>query len=172
MESQLTKEREAKIEKARATKKLTLKESIYCKAYLETGNKTAAAKRAYDTSDYDTQRAIGYEKFTKPHILSVLRDCGVTLEENLRDMAFNAKSENVKLGATQTALAYIYGKPTERIDLHSDSKTINVESMTLLMAHLTQGEPMQALGQPEQHDNAVIEDNEATEGIGQGKEGN
>jgi len=54
-------------------RKLTLKQRRFVKAYVETGNGTEAAMRAYDTEDRHTAHAIASENLKKESIRRVVR---------------------------------------------------------------------------------------------------
>lgn len=56
------------------SKQLTLRQVLFCEEYLKTGNATKAAKYAYDATSYQTQRSIGHENLTKPHIQHYLKE--------------------------------------------------------------------------------------------------
>lgn len=51
---------------------LTEQQRIFVLAFAETCNATEAARRAYQTDDYDTLRAIGYEVKNKPHVRAAI----------------------------------------------------------------------------------------------------
>lgn len=55
--------------------KLTLKQALFIDKYLlYKGNATKAVKEIYDTNDYATASAIGYENLCKPYILEAIKD--------------------------------------------------------------------------------------------------
>jgi phage terminase small subunit len=83
-------------------KALTLKQANFANEYLETGNATEAAVRAYKPKNRATARAIGSENLTKPNIQRKITDA---LAENGLDAELVIKSlvEDIK------------GKPTDRV---------------------------------------------------------
>jgi hypothetical protein len=74
---------------------LTLKQRNFTEAYLETGNATEAANRAYKPKNRATARAIGSENLTKPNIQRTISEA---LAENGLEIELVIKSlvEDIK----------------------------------------------------------------------------
>lgn len=63
---------------------MTIKQKLFVKKYLETGNGTQAALEAYNTNDPNVAKVIASENLTKPNVKvaldEVLRSQGLTLD--------------------------------------------------------------------------------------------
>lgn len=83
---------------------LTLKQRNFTEAYLETGNATEAADRAYKPKNRNTAHAIGAENLRKPTIRAFLDENAPDALATIRKLSMNAKSENVRLNASKDIL--------------------------------------------------------------------
>ncbi|MBI4039136.1 terminase small subunit [Candidatus Daviesbacteria bacterium] len=61
------------------SRNLTLKQRLWLKYYIETGNATEAARQAgYNCQNEENYRYIGYQNYTKLHIPELLEEMGLT----------------------------------------------------------------------------------------------
>jgi hypothetical protein len=83
---------------------LTPKQQKFAQNYLETGNATEAASRAYKPKNRATARVIGSENLTKPNIKAFLEEKAPDAESMICQLSQSAKSENVRLNASRDIL--------------------------------------------------------------------
>jgi phage terminase small subunit len=88
----------------RMTKTLTPKQAKFTEVYLETGNATEAADRAYKPKNRNTAHAIGAENLRKPTIKDFLEKKGLDAASMVYKLSQEAKSEAVRLGASKDIL--------------------------------------------------------------------
>lgn len=55
---------------------LTKKQQVFVKEYIETGNGTQSALKAYDTTDEVTAASIAHENLNKPQIVDAIKSLG------------------------------------------------------------------------------------------------
>ncbi len=96
---------------------LTKKQAEFVKEYLDTGNGTQAALKAYDTEDPNTAGAIASENLRKPKIIEYLESVADKVASNMVHLALNAESEQVQLGAGKDILDRAGYKPVEKQEL-------------------------------------------------------
>jgi hypothetical protein len=85
-------------------KKLTIKQAKFAEEYLETGNATEAANRAYKPQKRATARAMGSENLTKPNIRAYLEERAADAVSMVFWLSQKAQSENVRLNACRDIL--------------------------------------------------------------------
>jgi hypothetical protein len=83
---------------------LTSKQKNFIAEYLDTGNATEAAVRAYKPVKRATARAIGSENLTKPNIRGFLEDRARGAVAVIYKLSQNAKNESVRLNASRDIL--------------------------------------------------------------------
>ena len=86
------------------TPRLTKKQHKFAKEYLDTGNATEAADRAYKPQNRATARAIGSENLTKPNIRAFLEERAEDAASMIYQLSQMAKNENVRLNASKEIL--------------------------------------------------------------------
>lgn len=86
------------------TNKLTPKQVRFADAYLDTGNATEAASRAYKPENRNTAHAIGSENLRKPTIRSYLDTKARDAVAVIYALSQGAKSEAVRLNASKDIL--------------------------------------------------------------------
>ncbi len=84
--------------------KLTLKQQNFVNNYLETGNATESAARAYNAKNRNTAHSIGTENLQKPAIKDYLKEKAEDAILIIYKLAKEAKSENVRLNACKDIL--------------------------------------------------------------------
>jgi phage terminase small subunit len=117
------------IEKAEKEKRLTHKQAIFVKEYINTGNGTKSAMKAYDTS-YANGTVMASDNLRKPCISRILADKEDLLDSHLLHLSVKARSEQTQFNATALSLAYIRGKPKDCLDVNV---TNNINIQALLM---------------------------------------
>jgi len=85
-------------------KELTPKQQKFAKAYLETGNATAAANLAYRSKNRNTAHAIGAENLRKPTIRAYLDEKAKDAACMIYELSQRAKSEAVRFNASRDIL--------------------------------------------------------------------
>lgn len=103
---------------------LTKKQADFVKEYLDSGNGTQAALKAYDTEDPNTAGVIAHENLRKPKILEYLESVADKVASNMVHLALNAESEQVQLGAGKDVLDRAGYKPVDRQDLTTNGKDL------------------------------------------------
>lgn len=83
---------------------LTPKQTRFAQEYLETGNATEAADRAYTPQDRATARAIGSENLTKPNIRAYLDAYAGRAVMKIYQLSQEAENEYVQLAASRDIL--------------------------------------------------------------------
>lgn len=112
-----------------AKPKLTVKQKAFVDEYVKTGNATQSAMKAYETTDYNTAAAIGYENLKKPQIRTLtehLFDVTKTQQvvDNLHNLAISAEDQRVQVEATKVYL--------DRAIPKSDGSTTNINFGTVV----------------------------------------
>lgn len=102
---------------------LTPKQGQFVKEYLDTGNATEAANRAYKPKNRATARAIGSENLAKPNIRAYLDENAGDAAAMVYKLSQTAENETVRLNASRDILdrAGYHRIPDKAID---DSKKI------------------------------------------------
>lgn len=75
----------------------TVKQKMFVKEYVKSGNATQAALKVYNTKSVDSAKRIGWENTTKLNIQEILEKNGITDDataQNLARMAFTATKQN------------------------------------------------------------------------------
>ena len=83
---------------------MTLKQAKFADTYLETGNATEAADRAYKPKNRNTAHAMGAENLRKPTIRAYLEENARDAASMLYKLSQEAKSEAVRLNASKDIL--------------------------------------------------------------------
>jgi hypothetical protein len=83
---------------------LTPNQRTFTEAYLDTGNATEAAVRAYKPKNRNTAHAIGAENLRKPTIRAFLDEKAIEATANIYKLSKGAKSESVRLNASKDIL--------------------------------------------------------------------
>ena len=83
---------------------LTVKQANFTREYLETGNATEAADRAYKPKKRATARVIGSENLTKPNIRAYLDERAKDAASVIYRLSQSAKNESVRLNASRDIL--------------------------------------------------------------------
>lgn len=107
-------------------KELTPKQDKFLRRYLETGNGTRAALEAYDTDDYNTAHAIASENLRKPSIMEKFKAAQDIAHATIVALATSAENEGVRLKAAQDIVDRTEGRATQRTDVTSGGKALQV----------------------------------------------
>jgi phage terminase small subunit len=108
---------------------LTPKQAKFAQEYLETGNATEAANRAYKPKNRATARAIGSENLTKLNIRGYLDEKGLDAASMVYKLSQGAKSEVVRLNASKDILDRTgYGATAK---LHASIENVNTTPESL-----------------------------------------
>src|ERR1700722_15923977 len=83
---------------------LTQKQNKFVQEYLDTGNATEAASRAYKPKNRNTAHAIGAENLRKPTIKAFLEGKANDAASMVYKLSQGAKNEAVRLGACKDIL--------------------------------------------------------------------
>jgi phage terminase small subunit len=102
---------------------LTKKQNQFVQEYLDTGNATEAASRAYKPQNRATARAIGSENLTKPNIRAYLDEKAHNAARMLYELSQTAENESVRLSASKDILDRTGYGDTPRITLDLDYKS-------------------------------------------------
>lgn len=102
---------------------LTKKQKEFADEYLETGNGTKAALKAYNTEDYSTAGAISSQNLKKLKVREYLEEKSERAAEVIFELLENAQNETVKLNAGKDILDRAGHKPTEK---HENEHTVRV----------------------------------------------
>ena len=79
-------------------KEATLKERLWLKHYIATGNKTEAARLAgYDCSTTESFAAVGYQNFIKLHVPELLEEMGLTKKVLIQNVAIGIARPTKKI---------------------------------------------------------------------------
>lgn len=104
--------------------RLTKKQHAFVKEYLETGNGTKSALKAYNTNDYSTAGMIASENLKKPKIIEAMENEATNAFIRIVKISKTAKNESVKLNANKDILDRAGYKPIERQDITSQGEKI------------------------------------------------
>lgn len=104
--------------------RLTKKQKDFAKAYLETGNGTQSALKAYDTTDPNTANQIALDNLQKPTVKQYLESKAEKAAEFVYQLAESAENEGVRLGASKDILDRAGYKPVDK----SQSVSISIEA--------------------------------------------
>lgn len=94
--------------------KPTPKQIAFVKKYLETGNGTKAALKAYDTKDPTVANAIAVENLQKPSVIALLQSYAGKAALRLEELSDQNENLPVALGATKDILDRAGIKPKEQ----------------------------------------------------------
>jgi phage terminase small subunit len=103
---------------------LTKKQKEFADEYLETGNGTQAALKAYDTTSENMAAVIASGNIRKDKIKEYLESKAERAAEVIFELLENAQNETVKLNAGKDILDRAGHKPIDRKDITSDGKPI------------------------------------------------
>lgn len=103
--------------------KITKKQKDFADEYLETGNATKSALKAYDTEDENTASSIGSNNTRKHNIIEYLEEQSEGAANRIIELSKTAKNENVKLNSNKDILDRAGYKPKEKVE-HSGQLTI------------------------------------------------
>lgn len=98
---------------------LTPKQKKFADEYLETGNGTKAALKAYDIKAEDKENvaaAMGSENLTKPKVKEYLESQTEAVAINMVRLALNAQKESDQISAGKDVLDRGGLKPTDKTD--------------------------------------------------------
>lgn len=104
--------------------KLTKKQEEFAIEYLETGNGTQSALKAYDTEDPNTANQIAVENLRKPTVIQYLQENASAVSSNMVRLALNAESEQVQVSAGKDVLDRAGYKPVDKTDITSKGEQI------------------------------------------------
>lgn len=108
------------------SRNITKKQKIFADEYLDTGNGTQSALKAYNTNDYNTASVISSENLEKPKIIRYLEDNAGAVASNMIRLALKAKNEQVQVNAGKDVLDRAGYKPTEKTDITSGGEKIPI----------------------------------------------
>jgi phage terminase small subunit len=102
------------------SKKLTQKQKKFADSYIESGNATKAAKKAYKPSNDASARSIGSQNLTKLNIQDYLEEQAQPVLVNMVHLALHADKQSDQIKAGKIILdRTIQEKPTT---IHLDSE--------------------------------------------------
>ena len=110
--------------------KLTPKQKKFIKEYLETGNATEAAEKAYNTNNKVTAWAIGYENLKKPLIEKNIQERVQDAKNMIYTIAMTWEKEETRLRACIDITDRGEGKPMQRIEQTSTNYDVDVTSLS------------------------------------------
>lgn len=84
--------------------KLTHKQKVFIEEYVETGNATQSALKAYDTDDELVAASIGSENLTKPKIQEYLISKAEVAASEIFRIVQHGESDDVRLKASKDIL--------------------------------------------------------------------
>lgn len=99
------------------------------------GNATKAVQKVYNTEDYDTQRNIGYENLTKPHVRAFLIEHEVLAKNRIVELV-QSKNERIGLDASKDILDRNLGRAKTNDDPITEGATIQIQSVNIFLARL------------------------------------
>lgn len=102
---------------------LTHKQKKFADAYIETGNKTQSALKAYDTTSPDVAAVIGIENLGKPKIREYIESKAENAAIRIVELSEQNENLNVALGASKDILDRAGYKPVEK----SQSVNVNLD---------------------------------------------
>lgn len=100
--------------------KLTRKQEKFVKEFIDTGNGTQSALKAYDTTDEVTAGSIAWENLRKPQIQQAIQDSAKIAQSVILELAKKAKNEQVRLGASKDILDRAGFKPVEKQEVKQE----------------------------------------------------
>lgn len=96
---------------------LTPKQERFVKEYLDSGNGTQAALKAYNTEDHNTAGVIAHENLRKPNIQKYLEDIAVKAATRVEQLMEQSENLTVALGASKDILDRAGYKPVDKSEL-------------------------------------------------------
>ncbi len=102
------------------SKNLTKKQDKFVKEYLDTGNGTQAALKAYDTKNENTASSIAWENLRKPEIQVAIQDSAKTAQAVILQLAQSAENESVRLNASKDILDRAGFKPVDKSEVKAE----------------------------------------------------
>ncbi len=100
---------------------LTAKQKKFADAYIETGNKTQSALKAYDTKSENVASVIGVENLRKPSVVAYLESRAENAAIRVVELSEQEDNLAVALGASKDILDRAGYKPVEK------SQSINLD---------------------------------------------
>jgi len=104
--------------------KLTHKQKKFANHYIETGNGTQSALKAYDTKSEIVAASIGTENLRKPKVIEYLESKAENAAIRVVELSNQGENLNVALGASRDILDRAGYKPVEK----SVNLTVSVEA--------------------------------------------
>ncbi len=104
------------------SKKLTKKQKKFVDSYMESGNATKAAKKAYKTSNDASARSIGSQNLTKLNIQEYLEEQAQPVLVNMVHLALNAEKQSDQIRAGKIILDRTIQEKPKTINLESEEK--------------------------------------------------
>lgn len=105
---------------------LTKKQAEFVTEYLDTGNGTQAALKAYDTEDPKVAAVIASQNLTKLNIIAFLEDKAEKVVSNMYHLALNAEKQSDQISAGKDILDRAGFKPVDKSDVTSDGKPLQM----------------------------------------------
>lgn len=100
---------------------LTAKQKKFADAYIETGNKTQSALKAYDVKNAKVASVIGAENFAKPSVLEYIESRAEKAAIRVVELSEQEDNLTVALGASKDILDRAGYRPVEK------SQSINID---------------------------------------------
>lgn len=112
--------------------KLTKKEKDFADAYIETGNGTQSALKAYDTENNDVAGNIASANLKKRRVQQYLEDKAEVAASIIFELAESSDMDNVRLGAAKDIMDRSGYKPVEKsINLNVEAEITNPKAREL-----------------------------------------
>ncbi len=105
---------------------LTPKQEKFANEYIDTGNGTHSALKAYDTEDEHVAASIASENLRKPDVRAYIESKAEKAAEIVYTLAISAENETVRLNASKDILDRAGHKPIEKQDITSAGKPIPI----------------------------------------------
>ena len=109
---------------------ITFKQKKFADNYLETGNGTQSALKAYDTESYKTANVIAAENLKKPSVIEYLKSQAQAAAERVIVLAESAENETVRLNANKDILDRAGYKAVDKVQSMNVNVNTNLSEMS------------------------------------------
>lgn len=104
---------------------LTKKEKEFADEYLETGNGTKAALKAYDTNSENMAAVLASRTIRKDKVRAYLEEKAEIASQVIFELATTSQQDNVRLGAAKDILDRAGHKPKDEVDVTTQGESLN-----------------------------------------------
>ena len=115
-------------------KPLTKKQKIFVQEFLDTGNGTQSAMKAYDTESETVAAVIASENIRKPNIMAMIQDAAEDAFSVIVELSKGSENDSVRLGASKDILDRSGFKPVDKqqINMEVSSKPIDPTNIRVM----------------------------------------